>query len=105
MYACPVDQFSLQDYTTMWGVFVAIGMCSFILNVIMVCTWKLAGRREFEATPFQLKSCVFWGLVYGIVETIPTLIFKYDLPCKHRTEEEMGSSWLCITSYTIVSNG
>lgn len=89
VHACPVSQFSEEEYTTMWAVFSGIGMCSLALNLFMVGTWKLAGWRQ---TPFQLKSCVYFGLLYGIVETIPTLILKFDLPCEHPTEEEIGSS-------------
>eukprot|EP00398_MALV-I-01_sp_L67-1_P000699 gene699-605_t len=98
VYACPVHQFSLEDYTTMWTVFVSIGMCSFILNVFMVCTWKLSGRRAFDALPFQLKACVFLGLLYGLVETIPTAILKFDLPCANETVEEVGNSAVCYLS-------
>ena len=98
VYACPVNQFTLDEYTTMWTVFVTIGMCSFFLNMFMVCTWKLAGRYEFDAMPFQLKACVFFGLLYGFVETIPSLIRKYDLPCIHDTVEDVGNSALCYVN-------
>ena len=46
VYSCPVHQFSVQQYNTMWAVFVAIGLGSFLLNVFMALTWKLAGRRR-----------------------------------------------------------
>ena len=95
VYSCPMGQFTEAEYTTMWTFFVVIGMCSFALNLFVVATWKLGGWYKFRDTPFQLKSCVFLGLLYGIVETIPTLILKFKLPCEHPTEEDIGSSAMC----------
>ena len=102
VYACPVsydvNQFTIDDYNTMWTVFVTIGMCSFFLNMFMVCTWELAGFRKVNEMPFQLKACVFLGILYGVVETLPSLFLKFDLPCVNETVEEVGSSVMCYVN-------
>jgi hypothetical protein len=51
------------------------------------CRW-LGGKRMFAAVPYQVKACVFAGLLYGIVGTLPSLILKHDLPCSECKTEE-----------------
>ncbi len=45
----------------------------------------------FLAVPYQVKACVFAGLLNAIVGTLPSLIMKYDLPCSECNTEE----WYC----------
>jgi hypothetical protein len=60
----------------------------------------LGGKKVFLAVPYQVKACVFSGLLYAIVGTLPSLIMKYELPCsKCNTEEwyarsSLHSAWL-----------
>jgi hypothetical protein len=42
----------------------------------------------FLAVPYQVKACVFAGLLYSIVGTLPSFIMKYDLPCSECNTEE-----------------
>ena len=69
------------------GVSNGIGLVAFFLNVFMAFTWMLAGKRHLSEQPFQLRFCVFAGIFYGAVATIPSLVMKYDLPCECETEE------------------
>ncbi len=55
-----------------------------------LCRW-LGGKKVFLAVPYQVKACVFVGLLYSIVGTLPSLIMKYDLPCSECNTEE----WWC----------
>jgi hypothetical protein len=48
----------------------------------------LGGIKVFIAVVYQVKACVFAALLYAIVETIPSLVLKYDLPCSECTTEE-----------------
>jgi hypothetical protein len=84
---CPVQAYSDDEYTMMWGFYNGIGVVGLFLNVFMATTWAVAGRKHYSTLPYQLKVCVFAGIVYGIVGTLPSLMMKYDLPCACETEE------------------
>jgi hypothetical protein len=92
---CPVQAYDDGEYTAMWALSNGIGIVGFALNMFLACTWFIAGKRHLSAQPFQLKWCIFAGLVYGLVGTFPSLIMKYDLPCECETEECTGTSTMC----------
>ena len=56
-------------------------------HLVWLCRW-LGGKKAFLAVPFQVKMCVFSGLLYAIVGTLPSLVMKYDLPCSECNTEE-----------------
>ncbi len=74
----------------------------FFCPVWWLCRW-LGGKKVFLAVPCQVQACVFSGLLYSIVGTLPSLIMKYDLPCSECTTEE----WWCkiIFSFRIAVIG
>jgi hypothetical protein len=55
--------------------------------LVWLCRW-LGGKKAFLAVPYQVKACVFQGILYAIVGTLPSLIMKYDLPCSECSTEE-----------------
>ncbi len=61
----------------------------FFCRVWLLCRWL--GGKKVLAVPYQVQACVFSGLLYAIVETLPSLIMKYDLPCSECNTEE----WWC----------
>jgi hypothetical protein len=93
--ACPVAAYSDEEYSAMWTPYVVVGTVGFLLNIFVVCTWALGKKKEFQALPFQLKFCVFAGIAFFLVGTLPVLMLKYDLPCFCETEECYGTSALC----------
>ncbi len=84
---CPVQAYTDDEYTLMWGFSNGIGMVGLSLNVFMAATWVIGSRKDFTALPYQLKVCVFAGILYGLVGTLPSLVMKYELPCACETEE------------------
>jgi hypothetical protein len=104
---CPVHAYDLEEYTLMWQITCSLGIISILLNSFMsgndpfllisnsspklvvstLGTWAISKKAEFASTPYQLKYCVFASLLYGVVETLPSLFLKYDLPCGCETEE------------------
>ena len=84
---CPVGAYTDSDYTWMWGIGNSIGIVGFSMNLFMACTWFIEGGKYFQKQPYQLKFCVFSGVIYGMVGTLPSLILKYDLACDCPTEE------------------
>ena len=94
--ACPVQAYDDNEYTAMWATSNGVGIIGFALNLFMACTWFIAGKQHLSDQPFQLKWCIFAGLVYGLVATFPSLILKYGLPCECETEECTGTSVLCM---------
>ena len=84
---CPVQAYTNDEYTLMWSFSNGIGLVGFFMNVFMALTWMLGGRRRMSRQSFQLKICVFAGILYGMVATLPSLLMKYDLPCECETEE------------------
>ena len=84
---CPVQAYTDNEYTWMWGIGNVIGIVGLLLNLFMACTWFIAGKKCLAKQPYQLKFCVFSGVIYGMVGTLPSLILKYDLACDCPTEE------------------
>ena len=84
---CPVEVYTDEEYTMLWGLSNGIQLVGFALSLFMVSTWGLAGWKHFNAQPYQLKACVFGGILYGLVGTLPSLVLKYDLACGCETEE------------------
>jgi hypothetical protein len=85
--SCPVSAYTDEEYTFMWSFSNGIGAVGLLLNLYMALTWTIADKRDLMKTPYQLKFCVFAGLLFGAVGTLPSLILKYDLPCTCETEE------------------
>ena len=85
--ACPVQAYTDGEYTVMWSVSNGIGLIGLFLNLFMACTWLIAGKEHFDSQPYQLKSCIFTGILFSLVGTLPSLVLKYDLPCECETEE------------------
>ena len=77
--------FVLQEYTLMWTTRNGIEVVGFFLNCFMASTWIIAGNLSKQS--FQVKYCVFAGLLYGLIATFPSLVLKYELPCECETEE------------------
>jgi hypothetical protein len=67
---CPVPAYSDDQYTQMWVLSSAVAVAGLILNLFLVATWVLSGRKQFGRTRFQLRSCVAGGLVYALVRLI-----------------------------------
>ena len=60
------------EYSTMWHAFVIVGVMGLYLNVFMMLTWIIG--KQLKYTDFHLKGCVFCGVFYGSVDTLPVLI-------------------------------
>jgi hypothetical protein len=71
---CPVQAHADNECTLTWGVSNGIGLVGFCLNVFMASTWTLGGKAHVFGQPFQLKACVFVGILYGMVATLPSLV-------------------------------
>jgi hypothetical protein len=93
---CPSPVYSLDEYTDMWAAASATAFIGFILNSFMAITWQIGTKKKFAAVPFQLRTCVGFGALYGIIHTLPMLALKHDLPCGEcATEECTGISLPC----------
>jgi hypothetical protein len=77
-------------------------MVGFFLNIYMAATWCIQGKKNFKKVRPQLRFCVYGGILVGLVDTIPVLALKHDLPCGCKTEECTGSSALCTINRTSV---
>jgi hypothetical protein len=98
IHPCPVQAHDESEHTTMWALSNGIEVVGFALNLFLACTWFIAGKRHLSDQPFQLKWCMFAGLVCALVGTFPSLILKHDLPCECETEECMGTSTMCAVN-------
>jgi hypothetical protein len=91
----------------MWVISNGIGVVGFLLNLFIAVTWSIAGKPRLSDQPYQFKWCIYAGLVYGCVGTLPSLILKYDLPCECGTEECLGDSTMCtinrVSMYELLS--
>ena len=79
----------------MWVVATVVGLVGLALNLFMAVTWVIAGRKHFKKMQFQIKFMVIAGIVYGLVETLPSLILKYDLPCACEDEDWAATEEWC----------
>ena len=93
---CPSPVYSAGEYTDMWATASATAFIGFCLNSFMATTWLIGTKKKFAAVPFQLRLCVLFGMLYGIIHTLPMMALKHDLPCGEcSTEECTGTSLLC----------
>jgi hypothetical protein len=53
----------------------------------VICRY-IGGKKVYVAVPYQVKACVFAALLYNIVETLPSLVLKHNLPCSECKTEE-----------------
>jgi hypothetical protein len=86
---CPVPAFDDGEYDTMYLVYLIPSCAGLILNIFMILTWVLQGRKKFEAVPFQLKASVFLGLAFGLFDTVLVGALKFDLPCASDCDNEL----------------
>jgi hypothetical protein len=92
---CPSPAYTDDEYSTMWMVASSISMVGLMLNTFMALTWVVGGEKHFQEQPFGVRVCVFGGLLFGMIDTLPTIILKYDLACEDTTEEFTGTGALC----------
>jgi hypothetical protein len=71
---CPVAAYTDEEYTAAWSASLAVEAVGFCLNVFMMITWQLYDVSEKVA--IELKMCVWAGLLYGVVHTLPVLLLK-----------------------------
>ncbi len=77
---CPVPTYSDREYHIMWVVSSVPACLGLVLNIFMALTWCIAGKKDFNDLPFNLKMCVTCGLLYGFIHTIPVLVLWTELP-------------------------
>jgi hypothetical protein len=65
----------------------SLAIIDLLSALALLATWAISKKGEFQSTPYQLKFCVFASLLYGVMETLPSLFLKFDLPCGCETEE------------------
>jgi len=99
---CPSPAYTDDEYTTMWIVASTVEMVGLCLNSFVAATWLVSEKNFFRQVPFQLKMCVFAGLLVGLVSTLPRLILKFDLACECETEECSGTSFLCALNRSTI---
>jgi hypothetical protein len=95
---CPVQAYDDAEYTQMWFAFCIPGLVGLVVNFFMGATWVIGTTNYYKSLPFNVKVCVFVGMYYCVVITLPSLVMKYDLACSCGTEECAGDGWLCILS-------
>jgi hypothetical protein len=86
--SCLSAAYTNEQYDVMWGIASSIGLVGFVLNLFVALTWSLGGRKVVENVPYQLQYCVFAGLLFGLVVTLPALLLKDDLACEDCLTEE-----------------
>jgi hypothetical protein len=78
----------------MWAIKIGIELVGVLLNLFMSLTWLIAGNHSKQA--FQVKFCVGAGLLLFLVETLPSMVLKYELPCECKTEEWYDTEQFCL---------
>jgi hypothetical protein len=90
-----VNSFSESEYDAMWFTSVVVSTVGLLLNLWMASTWysfnydlesnldmlsscfvqrncrALAGIAHFNTILCQIRNCVFGGIVYGAIDTLP----------------------------------
>jgi hypothetical protein len=92
---CPVQVYSDQEYDHMWLAHSVPASFGLLLNGFMATTWAISEPVFFEKQRFEVRVSVAAGLLYGIVDTLPVLFLRSDLPCSCDTEECAGTSSFC----------
>jgi hypothetical protein len=92
---------TLDEWGVLWLLACIPAIVGFVGNLFLVATWGLEGRSEFAKKSTQLKACVGFGLLYGIICAIPSFALKHDVGCGScGTDECVGTSLLCTLNRT-----
>jgi hypothetical protein len=75
---CPVQAYTDDEYTLMWGFSNGIGLLGLSLNLFMAATWAIAGNRHMSTLPYQLKSCVFAGMCFCLLSFLFSSSFSFS---------------------------
>jgi hypothetical protein len=95
---CPVNAYSDREYFMMWSASATVSCIGLFLNVFMAATWAIADSKFYAGIKFQIRFCVYAGILYGAVSTIPMMALKFDLACECDTEDCAGTSTLCMVN-------
>jgi hypothetical protein len=67
-------------------------MCSFIDELFCIYfhsrTWYVGGGTVMRQTRGALQGCIYAGLIYAAIETLPVAILGSELPCGSCGTEE-----------------
>jgi hypothetical protein len=92
---CPVAVYSKSEYDIIYYGHIVPSSLGFLLNGFMSATWLVGEASQFAKVPFEIKTAVTIGLLYALIDTIPSAVLKFGVACIHDTAEEIGSSWMC----------
>ena len=93
---CPVNAYTFEEYDTMWLTSASVSTVGLLLNLYMAATWysvepavnappiatshhnmslvetrAIGGSQNFKAVHFQIRMCVVYGILYGLIDTLP----------------------------------
>ena len=91
--------FDEDQIDTTFAVYVATGVFGFCTNLVLIGA-KLTSKRSSKAKgglPRFVVFCATFGLLFALIDTIPTAMLKLDLPCSDGCADEIchGDSFLC----------
>ena len=55
--------------------------------LLVACGRLLLDEKQLASVPAQIKVCVVYGILFGMVDTIPVTLLQTDLPCSCETIE------------------
>jgi hypothetical protein len=95
---CPSAAYTPEEYTVMWASSSIVALCALLLNIGVRMSWVPKGGGNHISPAF--KACIGGGILYGMVDTLPVLFLKHNLPCGDVSsgQESAGSSMACVIS-------
>jgi hypothetical protein len=100
VFPCLSFLFTSEQIDLQFSVYVSMGFLAIITNLLLVVSYASAGkkaRKNGSVLPFFVVQCAVLGLVFSMIDTLPTAALKLDLPCSDVCSDEFchGDSFVC----------
>jgi hypothetical protein len=97
VFPCLSFLFTSEQIDTTFAVYVATGFLGLCTNLFLVVTYAMSRKKKGQGLPPFVVMCASCGLLFNLIDTVPTALFKLDLPCNDNCRDEFchGDGAIC----------
>jgi hypothetical protein len=112
VFPCTSFLYKPEQMDSQFSAYVATGLTGMVINISLIAwhsssllfEWieKRRGKKKkgWSTLPTFVFSCAVLGFLFGVIDTIPVALLKFDLPCSDGCTDEFchGSGLACKVS-------
>jgi hypothetical protein len=95
VFPCLSFLFTAEQIDAQFDAYIGTGYVGLVTNAFLLLFFMVSKKKQ--ALPGFVVLCACIGLLYSIIDTIPTSALKFDLPCSNGCVDEFchGNSAMC----------